>query len=432
MALVLGSQQIQMFMLEFPTLPAPATLALKASRIATVDALRGFALFGILLVHAAQWFTAGPLPGSFYQAHTNGPVNSVVQTIIGVFFDGKYYTFFSFLFGLSFALMLTRNTDSPGRFYARFAWRLVILGAIGLLHHIQWRGDILSIYAILGFLMLPFGRLPNKVVLGAALLLTLNMPGRVVSLYDTLVSQPVPQQANAPAGQNFEKEAKAYYDLLTNGSFTTVAEANFYAFDDKMKFQVDSGRLYITLGFFLLGLYAGRRRLFQQIAANKRLFRQITRVCGFGVLGIIILFVAAISIYGNNSQPPKAIDLLFGFLFDVGNTAMTVFYIAGLTLLFQRPFWQGVVHPLASVGKMALTSYILQTIIGTFLFFGYGLGLLNQLNLWQAALLTFPIFMVQVVFSQWWLARFQYGPLEWLWRSLTYGQAQPMQRFDEA
>ncbi len=407
-----------------------ATLTLpKPTRIETVDALRGFALFGILLVHAAQWFAAVGLPGPVYQAHASGPANSVAQTIVGIFFDGKFYTFFSFLFGLSFALMLTRSTDSPGRFYARFAWRLVILGAIGLLHHVQWRGDILSIYAIVGFFMLPFGRLSNKVVLVVGLLLVMNTPNRIKSLYESYLIKPVPQQqANTQPPNDYEKEAKATYDLLKKGSLVEMAQANFYAFDDKMKFQVESGRIYITLGFFLLGLYAGRRRLFAQIAQNKRFFRRLTRVTGFGVLGIIIAFSTAIAIYGNNSQPPKAIELLFGFLYDLGNTALTVFYIAGLTLLFQRAFWQGVVRWLTPVGKMALTSYVLQTLIGTFLFFGYGLGLLAEIELWQATLLTFPIFLVQVWFSRWWLARFQYGPLEWLWRSLTYLRVQPMAR----
>lgn len=408
-----------------PLTLSPTVAATRAPRIETVDALRGAALFGILLVHAAQWFAAGPLPGSVYGAHASGVGNTITQTIVGIFFDGKFYTFFSFLFGLSFALMLTRSTDSPGRFYARFAWRLVILGAIGLLHHAQWRGDILSIYAMLGFLMLPFGRLSNRVVLIVGLLLVANLPNRVQSVYNAIATAPAKAQAGQPP-QNFEKEAQAYYDLLTKGSYAALVESNLNAFDDKMQFQIDSGRIYITLGFFLLGLYAGRRRLFQKIGENKRLFRQLTRSCGFGVLAIILLFLTAIAIIGQNNQPPKAIDLTLGFLYDVGNSALTIFYITGLTLLFQRANWQKIVRPLASVGKMALTSYILQTVIGCLLFFGYGLGLLGKTELWQAALLTFPILFVQILFSQWWLARFRYGPLEWLWRSLTYGKAQPM------
>lgn len=395
------------------------------ARIQVVDALRGFALFGILLVHCAQWFSAGPLPDTIYQKHANGVGNGIAQTIVGLFFDGKFYTFFSFLFGLSFALMLTRNQDSPGVFYRRFAWRLIILGVIGFLHHLMWRGDILSIYAMLGFAMLLLSRASNKVILVIAILLVMNLPTRLTRVYNDFISPPVKAQTQ-PDQKQFEQEAKTYYDVLKHGSYKDLVTFNFNAFDDKMQFQVESGRLYITLGFFLLGLYAGRRRLFQQLAENRTFFRKLTRFSGFSVLGITAVGGALIAVYGNTQQPPKAIELLFMTLFDIHSALMTVFYIAGLTLLFQKNSWQWIASPLASVGKMALTSYILQTAIGTALFFGFGLSLLAEVDLWIAALTAIPIFMAQVLFSRIWLAQFRYGPLEWLWRSLTYFKMQPM------
>src|SRR5206468_1051347 len=110
-------------------------------------------------------------------------------------------------------------------------------------------------------------------------------------------------------------------------------------------------------------------------------------------------------------------------LFDLGGGAMTVFYIAGLTLLFQRTAWQRITSPLAVVGKMALTNYVAQSIIGTLIFYGYGLGLIGEMGTALAVTLVIPIFLLQVLFSRWWLSRFQYGPLEWLWRSLTYLKA---------
>ncbi|GAB3896823.1 DUF418 domain-containing protein [Spirosoma agri] len=409
------------------TRTARATEAEPGVRIQVVDALRGFALFGILLVHSAQWFAAGALPGDVYQLHASGPANGVAQTIVGLFFDGKFYTFFSFLFGLSFALMLTRSQDSPTVFYLRFAWRLVILGAIGFLHHLQWRGDILSIYALLGFLMLPFGKAANKFILTMALLLVMNIPTRLGSVYTELINPPDKAQPQADQ-KTVENDPKTYYNILKNGSYGDLVNFNLNAFDDKMRFQVESGRLYITLGFFLLGLYAGRKRLFQQLADNRSFFRKLTRYSGFTVLGITAIGAGLMVLYGNAQQPPKAIELLFMTLFDSHSALMTVFYISGLTLLFQRQSWNGVVSSLALVGKMALTSYVLQTLIGTFLFFSYGFHLLAEIDLWVAALLTIPIFIVQVLFSQWWLSRFRYGPLEWLWRSLTYGKAQSMLR----
>ena len=397
-------------------------------RIETVDALRGFALFGILLVHAAEWFSAGPLPSFVFQTHSQGIANNIVQMIVGIFFSGKFYTFFSFLFGLSFALMLTRNVGSNRSFYLRFAWRLVILGIIGFLHHLQWRGDILSIYAMLGFVMLLFSQASQKVVLTVGLLLVLNTPIRVMNIYDFFWPKPAPaktaQQPPAPP----EEEANLLYKELKEGSYPEVIRSNYRGFKTKMDFQFSSGRIYVTLGFFLLGLYAGRRRLFQQLTAERSFFRKLTRATGFGVLGLTAIGILLMVLFGSAQQPPKWAELTFWFLMDTQSAALTIFYIAGLTLLFQRAWWQGIASPLASVGKMALTSYILQTVFGTLIFMGYGLGLLGEIDVWQAALLAFPIFILQILFSRWWLSRFRYGPFEWLWRSLTYGQAQPMIR----
>lgn len=397
----------------------------KQNRIQVVDALRGIALFGILLVHCAQWFTAGPIPGSVYQAHASGLANGIAQGITGILFDGKFYTFFSFLFGLSFALMMTRSQEAPGVFYRRFAWRLVILGGIGLAHHLLWRGDILSIYAILGFLMLPFGRLSNKAVLVIALLLVANVPNRLRMVYETYISPPAktdPKQQQ----KTFDQDAQAYYKVLTQGSQLDLMRFNARAFDDKMQFQVDSGRIYVTLGFFLLGLYAGRRQLFQQLASHKRWFRRLTRFSGYSVLGIIAIGLALFAIFGSDKAPPAWAIQFFNILYDLQSALLTIFYIAGFTLLFQRRSWQWTIHPLASVGKMGLTSYVFQTIIGTYLFFGFGLALLDKTAVWQATLITIPIYLAQVLFSRFWLARFRYGPLEWLWRSLTYLRIQPM------
>ncbi len=409
--------------------PAPAStntppgIANVSPRIDLIDALRGFALFGILLVHCGQWFAAAQLPRQVYEAQGGGVGNGISQTVIGIFFDGKFYTFFSFLFGLSFALMLTRSTDSPGRFYGRFAWRLVVLGGIGLLHHMLWRGDILSIYALVGFALLPFGRLSNRVVLVVGLLLVTNVPTRIQVAYDTYLAPPKPKK---PDSDNGDKEVVAYYKVVKEGNLRTLAGFNLAAFGEKMRFQVESGRIYITLGFFLLGLYAGRRQLFQQFSRHKAWFRQRCRFTGFAVLALTAIGVGLLAVFGNTKQPPAWAMTVFNVLYDLQSTCLTLFYITGLSLLWQRPFWQKTVTALASVGKVALSSYVGQSVVGTFLFFGYGLGLIGEIPLWQAALLTFPIFAAQIFLSRLWLKKFRYGPLEWLWRSATYLRVQPL------
>ena len=412
--------------MELPLTAPSEPVVSRPARIQVVDALRGFALLGILIVHTAAWFDGGALPASAYQVNGQSLLNTIVQTIIGVFFIGKFYTFFSFLFGLSFALMLTRTTDSGGAFLRRFAWRLVILGSIGLLHSLHWQGDILSIYAALGFVMLLFRKMPLRFTLVVAVLLILNLPIRVRDGYRAFANIPANRAQDSLKQKAYDARIAANYEVIKHGSYVAMLRVNLHEFKTKIKFQFDSGRIYVTLGFFLLGLYAGRRRLFQQLATHRLLFRRVARYSGWLVLVIILLFVVAIAILGQDKQPPKAIDLLFSGLFDLGNGALTVFYITGLTLLFQRDSWQAVCSPLAAIGKMAMTNYIGQSVIGTLIFYGYGLGLMGKITTAQAVLFTIPIFLVQVLFSRWWLARFQYGPLEWVWRSLTYGKAQPM------
>lgn len=400
----------------------------KTERIQVVDALRGFALFGILLVHLSSWFDGGPLPGSVYQINGQGIINTIVQTIIGIFFSGKFYTFFAFLFGLSFALMLTRATDRSGSFLRRFAWRLTILGLIGGLHSLHWRGDILSIYAMLGFLMLLFYKAANRLTLIVAMLLILNIPIRVRDGYESLFSHSPGKAQTEQRQKADEAQVAANYQVIKQGSYADMLLVNVREFKTKMDFQFDSGRIYITLGFFLLGLYAGRKRFFQHLPASNAFFRRITRSSGFLTLGIILLFVGAVFLIGPNNQPPKAVELIFSALFDLGNGALTVFYITGLTLLFQQVGWRQITLPLAAVGKMALTNYVSQSIIGTLIFYGYGLGLMGEISTAQCVLLIVPIFGFQILFSRWWLERFNYGPLEWVWRSLTYGKVQPMQK----
>ncbi len=406
-------------------IPSPAAPN-KADRITVVDALRGFALLGILIAHLSVWFDGGPLPNSVYAVNANSIANTVVQTVVGIFVSGKFYTFFSFLFGLSFALMLTRSTESDGKFLGRFAWRLVVLGGIAFLHCLHWRGDILSIYALLGFPLLLFRKAPTGLILAVAILLVLNVPTQVRNVYNESVATPQTKDQNEQRQKAFNKTVDANYKIFKQGSYTEVVQVNLSEFETKMNFQFDSGRIYITLGFFLLGLYAGRRRLFQHLSDNRALFRRITKFCGFTVLGIILFILAVVLVMGDNPQLPKPVEVVFSLLISLGEGALTVFYIAGLTLLFQKVAWQRITQPLASVGKMALTNYILQSVIGTLIFYGYGLGLVGEVSSAVAITLTIPIFLAQVLFSRWWLARFQYGPLEWLWRSLTYLKAQPM------
>jgi uncharacterized protein len=403
----------------------PTTAAGHSQRIEVVDVLRGFALFGILFTHISMQFVAGRLPDSVMQAMMAHPANQVLMALSGIFFQGKFYTIFSFLFGLSFAMQMTGAARREGNFLARYGWRLLVLGAIGLLHHIHWRGDILSIYAVLGFAMLPFRNVPDKWLVTVALLLVLNVPARLTDGYRALGAMAA-QAGPAQAVDEGKAGAQRYYDLIKRGSYGQNLRENFYAFREKMAFQVDSGRIYITLGFFLLGLYAGRRRFFESLSDHQSFFGKLCRYSGLATLALIGVGVVLFLVI---RLPQNAYtQLLGGLIFDTGNTALTLFYVAGVTLLFARPNWSKRLAVLAPVGRMGLTNYLLQTAIGLILFQGYALNLTNEMGLALSSAMAIPVFALQVQYSKWWLSRFRYGPFEWLWRSATYLRAQPFVR----
>ncbi|WP_094123146.1 DUF418 domain-containing protein [Hymenobacter coccineus] len=405
-----------------PSLPDPAKQA-KAARLQTVDALRGGALLGILVVHCSRWFAPDALPSQLYATHAAGYLNGLVTGKVELLFVDKFYALFSFLFGLSFSLMISRSHVAPAAFFRRFLRRLCILGAIGLLHYLHWRGDILLIYAVLGALLLLFNRFSNGVVLAFALVLALNLPVRSLQAYRAWTAPPPTAQ---PAARAPNPQAQATYRTLAHGSYAATVWANAHSFGDALDFQFGSGRIFQTLGFFLLGLYTGRRRLFERLESARGAFWWFV---GGALLLLVATKLLALAMgrahEGAQLSGPLA-GALLAVVRDLGNVATTGFYIAGLALLFQSRPGRWVATPLALVGRMALTNYLLQTLIGSLVFFGYGLGLLRTSELWLACLLSLPIFLLQVGASAYWLKHFTYGPVEWLWRSLTLGERQSL------
>ena len=391
------------------------------NRLVTVDALRGFALLGIMLAHFIFWYTAGPLPQDVYSRYQD--VGSQVAGIFNeIFISGKFFAFFSFLFGLSFYLQMKSAALQHGNFVVRYAWRLTILMAIGVMHHAMWQGDILSIYVPLGFVLLFMRKLNNKWTLIVGVLLALNVPGMLIQAVG-LFTSPTP-------GANFDFAAagNAYNSVITSGSWATIFRYNLENFDTKFNFQFQSGRIYITLGFFLLGAFAGRKKWFENPDTAKPLFRQVCKKSA-AIMGIAFAFalgifsIDAIAKLGWQQNPIAG--YIFSIFYNVFNTSMVAFFISGLTLLMYRRKWQRFFYPMAAVGKMALTSYITQTVFGLLLFYHVGLGLYTKTSPGLNYGIAVLFFVVQVAFSRWYLRHFIYGPLEWLWRSATLLQWQP-------
>lgn len=402
----------------------PVTLQ---QRIITVDALRGFALLGILLAHMVFWYSAGPLPGDvFNKYHDIG--SGIVTVMNDVLISGKFFAFFSFLFGLSFFLQMQSMEKRQDNFVLRYGWRIALLGIIGLCHHAFWRGDILSIYAPLGFLLLPIRKLNNKIILILGILFAINVPGKLIEVIKFLVTTP----ATAGKGPvDFNAEGKAYYAIMSQANLTALLKDNWINLSTKFRFQLESGRIFVTFGFFLLGMYTGRMRWFENPELSKAIFKKICRKSGWVVLGTLII---ALGIIGANAlfklgweQNPVA-GFIFGIFFDLNSASLVCFYVSGLSLLMYRSRWQKILYPLAAVGKLALTCYLMQTILGLLLFYHVGLGLVAKTAPWLNWTIAVAFFSLQVILGRWWLSRFNYGPVEWLWRSATFFRLYPMKK----
>lgn len=396
----------------------------KSARIQVVDGLRGFALFGILLIHAKSWFDGGAVPDWVEQINATNAIHTFTKSIVYGLISGKFYTLFSFLFGLSFALMVTRSKLPEPVFLRRFMWRLIILGLIGFIHNLHWRGDILLIYAIVGFALILFRKASFSLILICALFLVVNMPIRIKDIYTHLTETALSKAEGELKKKAFNKRVEANYQVFKHGSYLEVARVNVHDLAVKMRYQRFSGNVFVTFGFFLLGLYAGRRQLFQLIPQYLPLFRKL-----FLYSGIAIAVLYSLRILMKVLSNPSFLieyNYLYDLLVDSKNAAFTFFYLSGLTLLFYRYTQHFIVSHLASVGKMALTNYVLQSVFGTLVFYGYGLGLMGEIGAAWALSLSIPFFIFQLLMSHWWMSRFRYGPLEWIWRSATLLKLQPM------
>jgi uncharacterized protein len=395
---------------------------LTKSRIEIIDVLRGITLLGIIMVHFMEQYYAGMHPESHQDFEIKFLGDQIMQVFIGIFISGKFYLIFSFLFGLSFFIQLN-NSESDTKFFIRFFWRLVILCAIGFVHHLHYRGDILTIYAMLGVGLLICYKLPDKFLLILALALAINVPSLIVRGIQS-ITQPQLEIQQLFGGSNDVNEK--YFETLKSGSYLDVLKANLQEFEFKYQFQVVSGRIYITMGLFLLGLYAGRKRIFENWVEYLPQFKKSLKSSLWVIVGLVLFGLVFFG--GAEAVKIKLPEIVQwtvgGFLLDIFNLTLAVIYVAGIMLLFNKSNWHRRLMHFYSVGRMGLTTYLMQTLFGVLLFFGFGVGLLGDVGVLVTVGIGILIFIGQIYFSKWWLTRYRYGPVEWLWRSLTYLKVQ--------
>lgn len=408
--------------------PPPAPIA-PAERIETLDVLRGFALLGILLVNMALF--SWPCYDLFMAAQPwTTRADLVADWLVRLFAEGKFISLFSFLFGLGMAIQMARATARGVGFVGRYVRRLLVLLAIGLAHaFLIWEGDILVMYALFGFLLLAFrNRKPTTLLVWAGIFLL--VPAVIYSLIAGVMAlgSLVPVVA-----ATIEKELAA-----TNAWYEQAAAENLYAFAHGSVAEVFRQRarnvmfLYqyvwyyapMFFAMFLFGLYAGRRRILHEVEANLGFIRRVF-VWGLA-LGLPANLIYAVTYAMADPASASPLWVVTAATLAVGGPALCFAYAAAITLLLRRNAVHQFLHPLAAVGRMALTNYLLQSLVCTTIFYSYGLGWYGSVGRAPGVVLALAIYAAQIPFSVWWLKRFRFGPMEWLWRTLTYGQRQPM------
>lgn len=405
-------------------------------RITVIDALRGFALFGIILMHMVEQYFGNEVPFDKLSNGIHPLLDHIVYDFVSVFVQAKFFTIFSFLFGLSFFIQMDRAHQKGLNFKGRFCWRLLILMVIGYVHGLFYMGDILIVYAILGFVLILFYNLKDKVIIIAIVILISGVPRLAITGYQQAFL-PAPTKAQVEVQKEERKKTlDRYYNTLKTGSVMDVIKMNsFENFMGKLNFQFSTyGRGYQTLALFLMGLLLGRKRFFENIVEykvkTKRVLIGLSIVAGSIIhLYVVAILIASLTRYGQtiNQASPwlKAVGFIF---YDTFNLAVTGIYITAFVLLYQKAKAHRVISKLAPIGRMGLTTYVGQSLIGVLIFYGFGFGLIDTFGASVCALLAIGVFFFQILISKWWLSYFNYGPLEWFWRSATYLKMQPFKK----
>ena len=395
------------------TAPEPIGPVPGDERITVVDCLRGAALLGILIANM-RGFNAPMNAYMDADLMWTWMPDRVMQAIIDWVVSGKFITIFAALFGIGFAIQMERAA-ARNRGVAFYARRMAVLLLIGLAHSfLLWWGDILVSYSLCGFLLMLFRKRSQRALLVWAHIMYWFMVALFIGLYIAIrLGMPMPVPPTDPNA--LQETINAY----ARGTIAQVfaARAQEWA-------QANSFILFLTriLGIFLFGVYLWRKGYLRQPAEHLEWWRKAQRI-GLPV-GLVGNFAAVALdwVFNPNPMLPGLVTVSMFTIQSFAIPALSLGYVATIVLLWQDERWQRRLMPFSYVGRMALTNYLLQSLICTTIFYSYGLGLYGRVGPILDLVLAIVIYSLQVPFSKWWLSSHRYGPMEWVWRRLTYGR----------
>lgn len=403
----------------------PVSSSMQNDRSVILDILRGIALLGIILANypvVSLWVFQGP---PVWETMPTAAVDMPLGFFHFTFLDGKFYTLFSLLFGIGFSIILLKAQQKNSNGLAIFYRRLIILLLIGLFHSLFiWVGDILLLYALVGMLLPLFRNVSNKnlLLIAAALILLPILVDVIKVVSDNRIRLAAPftrihAKLEAAAGIN---DANFGTWVMEHKSYAELLQFNRIEFFMRWDMLLNSNRPFKVLGIFILGLYVGRKLIHIKPEENKGLLKKV-RLWGF-IIGVPLSVAYAYfeTLGGAHFPDPGAILTTVLYAFSV--VPLSLAYTSTICLWYSKNNGNKLLHLFAAPGRMALTNYLMQSIIGIFIFYGIGWGLGAKTGLVYVLLIAIAVYIFQMICSTIWLKYFNYGPCEWVWRMLTYGK----------
>ncbi|MGP4062003.1 DUF418 domain-containing protein [Halobacillus sp. H74] len=385
----------------------------ESERLDWVDAARGLAILGIFMVNVPA-FNAPYFIYGGEEMFWPSSLSHNVQMMIDIFFQASFYTLFSFMFGFGIQMMKDRLVEKDIPFRPVIFRRLLVLTGFGFIHaFLIWHGDILLSYGVLGLILLAFFQTSPKTLLAWAY-------GMLAFLIIPLTFSMFVMRGQLQGVVNHQ----AIEGAITNYSQGTILDIWSQNLADwsYANYYMNLPLLALSLiPMFLFGMYVCRKRWLHEPSQHLKPIKKIWVMTGL----LFLVFKAGPHLYGNPEWFQLAQD-------SVGGTASAIFYVLSITLLFRTEVGARIVHPLTWVGRMSLSNYILQSIFCFILFYSVGFGFYGEVPPIVSVLIVVTFYTLQVILSKAWLKRFRYGPLEWLWRTLTYGKKQPLKRKSKA
>ena len=386
-----------------------------------LDALRGFALLGVLVVHANQLAANVSTAGADTGLMINAGLDRWADRFVRIFVEEKAQTLFTVLFGVSFAMQMARlesHLDNAASVYRRRLFGLLVIGALHVL--LLPTSDILLYFAIGGFVLLLVRSWETRALVGFGSLLAL-----VAMPTGSLVDAMGPSTQHLGTLGNINLPALYQY-----GSYLDIMELRWPKlwFVDHPARGLLTFQLYVV-GRLMLGVAVFRTGVLSEPARHRRAV-QWTAAIGL-IAGIVLTESVKIERFAESmgwiSHPEPWRSLTF-YSRQAGTLVLAAGYAALFALAWQAGLWRRLLSMFAPIGQMAVTNYLLQSAFLSLVFFGFGLGLLGRLGSTWCLLVVLGFFSLQCVLSHLWMRNFQFGPVEWLWRGWTYGKRPPWRR----